>query len=297
MNTALRKLRQTVRFALALTACAAAFEASAAFDCNGGVSVTSISTVYSPSVPTPNDSTGSWTVSCTRLLADPNTVTFYLGANNGIHFGGGSRRVQLGATANRYNYGLFRDAGHTQPWLDTNNLGNRIAVTMNFGVALSATTSGAFYMRVPQDLTPTPAGTYTDTVTGNLRGHPGANPMPVFGMTVITTNTCQIYSPPGNVNFTYTSFQVAAAAASTSFGARCTLALPYGMALDATSGTLLGLNYTLALPFPPPPPFNVIGTGITQTHAINGSIAGGQAGTCATAVCSGSQTRTLTISW
>jgi len=296
--TAPRGSRQAAKFALALIGCIAAFEASAAYNCNGGVSVTPISTVYSPSVATPNDSTGGWSVSCTRLATDANSVTFYLGANNGTHFGGGSRRVQRTvAPFNQYNYGLYRDAGFSQPWGDTSNAGNRIAVTMNFGAALVATTTGAFYMRVPQDLTPGAAGNYTDTVTGNLRGHPGPNPMPAFGITVITTNTCQIYSPPGNVNFTYTSFQVAAAAASTSFGARCTLALPYGMALDATSGTLLGLNYTLALPFPPPPPFNVIGTGATQTHIINGSIAGGQAGTCATASCVGSQTRTLTISW
>jgi len=39
------------------------------------------------------------------------------------------------------------------------------------------------------------------------------------------------------------------------------------------------------------------GNGLTQNYTINGSIAGGQAGTCATATCSGSQTRTLTITY
>jgi len=292
--TAPRKFRRAAEFALALIGCIAAFEASAAIVCN--LTLTAISTVYSPSVQ--NDSTGTYTVTCNRLGSDPNTpINFTLGANNGTHFGGGSRRVQRTvAPFNQYNYSLYRNAGFSQAWGDTD--ATRIPGTVTFGAALSASASGAFYLRVPVDATPGAAGTYTDTVSVRLRV-PGPDPMPnaTFGVTVITTNSCQISSPPGNVNFTYTSFQVAAAAASTSFGARCTLALPYGMALDATSGTLLGLNYTLALPFPPPPPFNVIGTGATQTHIINGSIAGGQAGTCATASCVGSQTRTLTISW
>ena len=290
--TALRNTWQTAKFALALIGSIAAFDASAAYNCNGGVSVTPISTVYSPSVATPNDSTGGWSVTCTRLATDANTVTFYLGANDGIHATGTQRRVQRLATTDRYNYGLFRNAGFTQVWRDTSNAGDRIAVTMSFGAALVTTTTGAFYMRVPQDLTPGAAGNYTDTVTGNLRGHPGPNPMPAFGITVITTNSCEIEAAPGNLNFAYTSFQVAAAAASTTYGVRCTLALPYTMALDATAGTLLGLNYTLALA-----PSGATGAGLTQTHSINGSIAGGQAGTCATASCVGSQTRTLTISW
>jgi hypothetical protein len=36
---------------------------------------------------------------------------------------------------------------------------------------------------------------------------------------------------------------------------------------------------------------------VAQTFSINGSIAAGQAGTCATGSCSGSDTRTLTITY
>ena len=39
------------------------------------------------------------------------------------------------------------------------------------------------------------------------------------------------------------------------------------------------------------------GTGATQTYTINGTMAGGYGGTCATAACSASQTRTLALSW
>ena len=62
--------------------------------------------------------------------------------------------------------------------------------------------------------------------------------------------------------------------------------------LILTSGSLLGLTYNLALSSAAS-----VGTGLTQNFTINGTIAGGQAGTCASASCSGSQTRTLLLSW
>ncbi len=289
MNTALRKLRQTVTFALALTACVAAFKASAAITCN--VAVTSISTVYDPTVATENLTTGNYTVSCTRLGTDPNTLNYTLGANDGLQPTGITNRVQLGA--NRYSYEIYRLSPYNvfNSWEDFLAF-LRFAGTVNFGASLAASHSAPFTLRVAGSQPVVPAGTYTDIVTATLRSGAVILNTTTFGVSVITTNSCQISVPPGNVSFAYTSFQLAAAAASTSFGARCTSALPYTMALDATSGTLLGLNYTLALSAA-----GGTGTGITQTYSVNGSIAGGQAGTCAVASCVGSQTRTLTVSW
>ena len=45
------------------------------------------------------------------------------------------------------------------------------------------------------------------------------------------------------------------------------------------------------------PVVSATGNGVVQTYTINGSIAGGQAGTCAASSCVGSQTRTLTMSY
>jgi hypothetical protein len=64
------------------------------------------------------------------------------------------------------------------------------------------------------------------------------------------------------------------------------------MALDATSGTLLGLPYTLAIS-----QSSSTGTGTAQTFAINGSIVGGLPGTCASGTCSATDIRTLTITY
>lgn len=297
--TALRvsKLRQAAQLAVALTCIIPAFEANAAYTCT--ITVTAISTVYSPSVATPNDSTGSFTMNCTRLATDANTMTYTVRANNGLQpTGGGTRRVQRGATTDRYNYFLYRDAGFSQAWGATGGTDFDSALPwgpLNFGASLTASRTIPFYLRIPQDPSPGAAGTYTDTVTVSLNPQGGGNTVTApLNVTAITTNSCQISVPPGNVSFTYTSFQAAAAAASTAYGVRCTLSLPYTMTLDGTlpyTYSLLGLTYTLSLPA------SAAGTGLTQTHTINGSIAAGQAGTCATGVCSGSQVRTLTISW
>ena len=104
---------------------------------------------------------------------------------------------------------------------------------------------------------------------------------------------------PGPVAFTYTAFQGSAAPGSTTFGTTCTNSLPYTMALDATSGVVSGLNYSLVLrDFADT--VNVTGgngTGLAQTYRIKGTMPAGQAGTCTSGACAGSDPRTLTITY
>ena len=264
----------------------AAVPSFAAITCN--VTVTAISTVYSPTVATDNVSTGSYTISCTRLATDANSLAWSLAADNGQQSGGGNNRVNL--AGNRYSYDLYIDPAHTTKWQG----GTRFTGTLSFGASLSASVTGSFDLVVFKSQAVQPAGTYTDTVTVTLRNTANNNTLDTspLSVAVITTNSCQLYSPPGNIDLAYTSFQASAATASTSFGVRCTTALPYTMALDATSGTVLNLSYTLALS-----QTSATGNGLVQTYSVDGSIAGGQVGTCATATCSGSQTRTLTITY
>jgi spore coat protein U-like protein len=257
--------------------------------------VTSITKGYDPNATGDTVATGSYTVSCTRLATDPNTFTWYLGANNGLQPGGGGQnRVQMGVAANRYNYELYRDTPYinSNRWQDNNN-GVRFTGTINFGASLVATQSGAFDLRLPGPQTVDPAGIYTDTVTVTLRNASGTMlSQSTFSVSIITIASCTLTSPPGNINLSYTSFQPAPAAASANFSVNCTTAMPYTMALDATSGTLVGLTYSLALS-----QSAATGTGAAQNFSINGSIAAGQPGTCATASCSASDTRTLTITY
>jgi len=113
-----------------------------------------------------------------------------------------------------------------------------------------------------------------------------------FNVTVNLTSSCSMTSAPTDVAFTYTSFGAAATATPSSFTVKCTNLRPYTMALDATAGTVIGLAYTLALPTAAS-----TGTGADQTFSITGNMVAGQSGNCAGASCSGTDVRTLTITY
>lgn len=114
-----------------------------------------------------------------------------------------------------------------------------------------------------------------------------------FNVTATLTSACAITSGPADVAFTYTSFQGGAATGTGgAFQVSCTNTLPYTMALDATSGTVIGLNYTLSLSAA-----GGTGNGAAQSYTVNGSMVSGQAGSCGVASCSGSQGRTLTVTY
>jgi spore coat protein U-like protein len=261
----------------------------AAVSCS--VTVTPISTVYDPTVATENISTGTVTVSCTRAISDPNTFAYSVTADNGLQPNGSTNRVQL--AANRYNYELYRTTPYTNGnrWQLQN--ANRITGTINFGAGLAATNTAPFDLRIPPLQTIAPAGTYTDTVSVTLRNSGGTTiNATAFGVSVITSNSCQLSTPPGSLNFSYTSFQGSPVSQNTTFQARCTSGLPYTVALDATSGNLLGLNYSLSVS-----PTGRTGSGVEQSFTITGTIAAGQGGTCALASCNGSESRTLTVTY
>ena len=113
----------------------------------------------------------------------------------------------------------------------------------------------------------------------------------MFPVSIATPAVCNLTTAPGNLVFNYTGFG-AVANASTTYAVTCTTFLTYTMALDAVSGTILGVNYTLALTAA-----SGTGNGLAQSYGINGAIAAGQAGTCATGTCTASQGRTLTVTY
>jgi spore coat protein U-like protein len=293
------KLRRLAALAMA-AACLAPF-AAGAYTCSVP-SATPVTATYEPTSAIANVTVGSWTFTCTRQAGDPGGgggFGWQLGADNGVHSASGQSYV-LGPANGTINYELYQT--YPSPlWGQT--AGTFLTGSLNFGgvgtPAATRTASGSFDLAVPAGQSPWPAaGTYTDTVTVTLQKTSAGGVFPIpppsttFNVTVVVPTTCQISVPPGNVDFAYTSLQAAPSAANTTYGVRCTSATPYTMSLDPSPGPLLGLNYTLSLPVT-----SGTGTGLTQTYTIDGSIAGGQAGTCATASCSGSQLRTLTVSY
>ncbi len=257
----------------------------AAYTCT--VSSGGFVTAYSPSAPTTTIVQTSFTIICARSLSDASTMNFAVAADNGTHSLGANNRAAFGASFIRYD--VYKDGACATQWKGSNTFTG----TLNFGGSLSASTTVTYWGCMGAAQAGLAAGTYTDTVTMTLSygPTPQSTATGAFAVAIATPATCSLTAAPGNVVFTYASFG-SAAVASTTYGVTCTNYFPYTMALDATSGTLLGVNYTLALSAS-----SATGSGAQQTYTISGDIAAGQSGTCATGTCSATQARTLTITY
>jgi len=266
--------------ALVLAPCA-----QAAITCS--VSSSGFAAAYSPATGTTNITQTFFTVTCTRgATSDPASVNYGVKADNGLNPQGQNNRAMFGG--NRLGYDVYTNASCGTQWKGNTT----ISGTINFSATGTVSQQRNFWGCIGAGQTGLAAGTYTDTVTLTMTyGSPQSSASGSFGVTITTPPVCTVSTAPGTVDFAYVSFG-AAANASTSFGVTCTLALPYTMALDATSGTILGINYTLSLSSS-----SSTGTGSAQTFQVNGSIAAGQSGTCAGGTCIGTQARTLTITY
>lgn len=251
------------------------------------ISSLGFSTAYGSAL---NVTASSFTVTCSRLTGGGSQATYQIAANNGLHASGTQNRALSGA-ASFLNYSLTSDAGCLTPWKGTAYIPAAPYTTPVLALGASDIKTYTFYGCVPAGQTVPAAGIYTDTVTMSFIPGGGNFTGGTFPVSITAPATCSLTTPPGNITFAYTSFG-AAAAASTTFAATCTNRLPYTMALDATSGTIVGVTYTLALSAA-----TAVGTGVAQSFTINGSIAAGQSGTCTAATCTGTQTRTLTITY
>lgn len=119
-----------------------------------------------------------------------------------------------------------------------------------------------------------------------------------FNVNITLTSVCQL-TGPADLAFTYTSFQAGAATGTGgAFSVQCTNSLPYTIALDQTAVTdnVVNLAYTLGLSAA-----SGTGNGAAQAFSVTGSMAGTQAGTCATGTCTNAaatnKQRTLTITY
>lgn len=279
-------MRTILRLFLLTSALLAAPLVQAAYNCS--ITSPGFSTAYDPGAAAANVTTTFFTITCTRALSDASTMNWTAAVNNGLYpRGGGRNRAAFGA--NRINYDLYHDTGCGTQWRGG---GSSYTGTLGFGGSTSATLNVTYYGCVPAGQTGLAAGTYTDTDTMTLTYGPfNFTDTGTFGVSIATPATCSLSNAPGDVVFNYVAFG-GAANASTTYGVTCTNYLPYTMALDATSGTILGVNYTLALSAA-----GATGSGSQQSYTISGNIAAGQAGTCASGSCTASQGRTLTISY
>jgi spore coat protein U-like protein len=280
--TRIRPFRHAATCVLALLALLHALDAQAAISCS--VSTPGWTTIYDPLAANATRGSGILTVSCTRASGDSSTVNWAVALENSK-----GEAVQDGGTA-KLKFLVFRDAAYLQKWGGSTT----ISGTINMGSSLTGSASATFYGQIAARQA-APAGRYTDldpmTLYVNGIAQPGAT-TPLLTEIIIGA-ACRISAAPGTVQLNYTSFQAAPAQASTSFSVTCTSGMSYTMSLDATSGTLLGLAYSLAIN----PTGSQVGNGAAQAATITGTIAAGQSGTCSQATCSATQTRTLTITY
>ncbi len=280
--------RMVIRI-LVLAAMLCAASAQAAITCT--ISSLGWSTAYSPTAPGTNITQSTFSVTCQRNVStDPTTLSYTVGVDNGLHFTGTANHAQFGTS--QIAYENYKDSACTLIWKGSG--GNRISGSMTLSGLTQTTVTTSYWGCVPSGQTGLPTGTYTDTVTMTLANSSGGATLATNTISVSIYNpaVCNITQAPGNVAFTYTAFRATAATASTTFGVTCTNTLPYTLALDATSGVVSGLQYLVSLSAS-----TATGTGSQQTFTVNGTMPAGQAGTCATSTCTGTSTRTLTITY
>jgi spore coat protein U-like protein len=277
------------RIVLWLAAVLLAFAATgvqAAITCS--ISSGGFAAAYDPASPATNTTQTFFTVTCTRGLAgDPNSVNYSVTVDNGLYAQGINNRAAY--LANRIRYDVYKDGACGSKWKGA------AAITGTIGFVGTGTVSqqGNYWGCILAGQTGLAAGTYTDSIalTMTYGAAPVLTAVTSAGVLIGTPATCSISAAPGSIVFNYIALGPAVTP-STTFGVTCTYALAYSMALDVAAGTLVGLNYSLALSTA-----SSTGTGAQQTHSINGTMAAGQAGTCAAGTCSGSRVHALTITY
>lgn len=272
-------------------------------------SVTLASQTYTNTAALSATGTVNWTCTRSSNKTDGNPTTFNVKAGAGANYAGSTRNV-FNVTSIPYSLSTSSAA----VWGDGATVAGStpMVVTASFPTTTSTSVSGSFpfTFSIAASLNPYAGRTYTDTVSiggtcSTKKGTACAVTGSTLSVSVYVQGNCSISSPPADLAFNYTSFQSAQAQASSQFAAKCDNGTPYGMSLSPTNGTLLGLPYNLTIGTAPNVPTDIssatknqTANGSSQTYYVNGTIAPGLAGACATASClATSSPHTLTLTY
>ena len=224
-------------------------------------------------------------VSCTRASAGDATALNYT-FNPTVP---GIMNAQLGGNTLQLRY--FVDSSCTIPY--TSGSGTLSMPT----VGIAATQTHQYWLCVSSVQSPATFGTYTYAPTQwQLFEFPTnmlkATSTPCSLNTNVTSNiSCAINPAPSSITINYTTLD-RLSSASTGFGVNCSTGAAYTMELSPPSGSLLGINYSLALNAA-----SAVGNGVAQMYTITATAAAGQTGKCGGTGCSNSQVHTLTVSY
>lgn len=283
-----------------LVAAFAACGSAHAVTCNVTATSVPLSTLYATGTATQVAGTISGT--CTWVTGDVLRPYIYIGINQGDPPAGRAMTRQNGTQTltyeiyhRTYGSGIWNEAKGVASTSSSNG-----GVLTRFATGHPALNfSFPYYVRIPSPQAAAPAGIYDDlavsvtvrlsAANGNAAGAQLAATS--FSVSANIQHSCYFSSAPAALSMNYTSFTSIPATGSAAFQLSCTYNSPYTLTIGPpVTGTLLGLNYSLALSAPG-------GTGIggPQSFSVNGTVASGQSGTCATSSCSASQAHTITV--
>jgi spore coat protein U-like protein len=228
-----------------------------------------------------------FTVSCTRTsTTDPTSVTYDVTADNGMTGARQINQASLGTSLIKYDF--YTDAACSVAWTGKGKITDTI--TWSGSATGTITKQTSYWGCVVTKQTPTSSGDYTDSVKLTLK-YGNQTITGTSSVDIYAPANCTLNTPAGNIALTYAAFGTQKTA-STTFRVTCTNSMPYTVTTDVTEAVLVGLRYTLSLNAT-----SANGTGAPQTFTVTATIPAGQAGTCPSGTCSGTNTHTLTIAY
>jgi hypothetical protein len=249
-------------------------------------------------------------ISCSRTSSDPSTVFYSIKADFGTNSPGGVLRRVTGPSPQTPLLWILRHLGSGGGCTNTTNWGlttspGLLTGSLTFvGAALTANATVGYCMEVRgtaggNAAAPT-AGVYIDTVTITPEMSTTAitgpynvtAPIAQLSFNVAVGSHCVVRKPGNDVNLNYTAFGTAQSGSSV-FQVLCTTALPFTATVSAANGTIAGINYTVVRQGA----LNRTGAGVPRDITVDVNAVAGQAGTCASAVCSGTQAHTLLLTY
>ena len=271
----------------------------AATGAHATITCTSITSSGFTSAYVPNSTVAlqlSFTITCNRGSAsDPTTLSYSVKADNGLTSQGNANRasLSLGGATSYIFYDVYTPSCAGVQWKNNVSISGTVAWAQT--QTGNSTDTQPYWACIVTAQNPTTAGSYTDTIGIGATYSSGTGNVTLGGtipVTIYAPANCLINPAPGGVSLTYNAFTQNPVSGTTTFGATCTSPMPYSLAVSPATGTLAGINYNVNLNTP-----SAVGTGNLQMFTITVTAPPGQAGTCAGASCTATQTHTLTVTY
>lgn len=292
-------MKKCHRILLGLALLLPALPAASAISCTMTTNPTEMKVVYNYS--TTISTQGTLTLSCTRDPAnDPRRPWVWIGMDQATT----GRDAPLDTGGSTINYDIYHGNATTGTWTNTGQVDNTsttngaVRERLDFGPGggSALTVSYPFWFRL-QAMQIRPAGVYVDAVPITLRFDDA-------GGSVITTATlnilisiprsCRFSTPPTPINVNYPAFSPTPLAATSNFALTCTQGTTYTIALDQARSVVPNVNLSYGLTLSAT---TSTGTAVAQPYTVNISVDPLQAGRCTGAVCTGTDVRTLTVTY